>query len=88
MKKPESLLKEYASRLSDDNLKFLTGRLTQRLGEDLPEVLNFYSTTLDLDRWLSSAKNSTELYDMIDFTHTYIEKEYAKRFDGPVGAYK
>lgn len=84
MKKPESLLREYAARLSDDNLKFLCGRLTQRLGGDLPEVLDFYSSTLDMDRWLSSAKTCNELYDMVDITAGFIEKEYAKRFEVPV----
>jgi hypothetical protein len=80
MKKPESLLKEYAQRLSEENLKFVNGRLTQRLSGDLPEVLNFFSNNNDMDRWLSSAKNSWELFDMLDALHKFVDKEYSTRF--------
>lgn len=80
MKKPEILLKEYAQRLSDDNLKFVNGRLTQRLSGDLPEVLDFFTNSNEVDRWLASSKTAWELYDMLDSTHNFVEKEYARRF--------
>jgi len=80
MKKPETLLKEYAQRLSDENLKFVNGRLTQRLAGDLPEVLDFFSKSNDVDRWLSSAKSCWDLYDMLDTAHKFVDKEYTRRF--------
>lgn len=80
MKKPETLLKEYVTRLSDENLKFANGRLTQRLAGDLPEVLDFFSKSNDMDRWLSSAKTCDDFYNMLDFAHKVLDKEYTKRF--------
>lgn len=80
MKKPETLLKEYVQRLSDENLKFVNGRLSQRLAGDLSEVLDFFSNSNDMDRWLSSAKSCWDLYDMLDMTHKFVDKEFNRRF--------
>lgn len=80
MKKPETLLKEYVQRLSDENLKFVNGRLSQRLAGDLPEVLEFFSNSNEMDRWLSSAKSCWDLYDMVDMAQKFAEKEFARRF--------
>lgn len=79
MKKPDVYLKEYCQRLSDDNLKFLTGRLTQRLSGDVAETLDFLSNIREIDRWLASAETSSELFDMIDLVHSTVEKEYDRR---------
>jgi hypothetical protein len=56
MKKPNIHLKEYCQKLSDDNVKFLYGRLTQRLGGDLAEAVDFLSSFRDLDRMLGSSE--------------------------------
>jgi hypothetical protein len=80
MKKPDTLLREYVQRLSDDNLKWVTGRLTQRLTGDIPEALDFFSAAHDVDRWFASAKSCWELFDMVDLMQRYTDKEYAKRF--------
>jgi hypothetical protein len=79
MKKPDVYLKEYCQRLSDENLKFLVGRLNQRLGGDLAEVLDFLSNVREIDRWLSSAYASFDLYDMIDAIHSSVAKEHDRR---------
>ena len=81
MRKPDMFLREYVQKLSDDNLKFVTGRLTQRLAGDIPEALDFFSSSGDVDRWLSSAKTAWELYDMVDVAHDHVEREYSRRFD-------
>ncbi len=80
MKKPDLMLKEYSVRLSDDNLKFVNGRLSQRLSGDLPEVLDFMSNTTEMDRWLSSAKSSWDVYEMLDISQKCVEKEFVRRF--------
>ena len=80
MKKPDIYLREYCARLSDENMKFFTSRLGQRLSGDLPEVLNFLSNVKEIDRWLSSADSCFELYDMIDMVYASIEKECEQRF--------
>jgi hypothetical protein len=79
MKKTETLLKEYVSKLSEDNLKFLAGRFTQRLPGDLAEAINFLSETNEMDRWLSSAKGSWDFYDMLDQVAKYVKREFDRR---------
>ncbi len=79
MKKVDSLLREYVSKTSDDNLKFLNSRLSQRLQGDLPEALDFLSTTPEVDRWLGSSKNAWELYDNLDVLGYSVEKECERR---------
>lgn len=79
MKKPDIYLKEYCQRLSDDNLKFLTGRLNQKLGGDVAEVVDYLSGVREIDRWLASAESYDEFFDMIDFMHTSATKEYDRR---------
>jgi len=79
MKKPDVYLKEYCQRLSDDNLKFLAGRLNQRLSGDVAEVLDFLCNVREIDRWLGSAQTSGDLFDMIDLVHTSVVREYDRR---------
>jgi hypothetical protein len=79
MKKSDMHLKEYCQRLSDENLKFLVGRLGQRLSGDLAEVLDFMTNVREVDRWLAMAETSIELYDMIDALHASVIKEVEKR---------
>jgi hypothetical protein len=81
MKKTDTLLKEYTTKLSDDNLKFLNSRLSQRLGGDVPEVLDFVSQSGEMDRWFHSAKGSWELYDMVDSLYKHVEQECDYRFN-------
>lgn len=76
MKKPiDSYLKEYCHRLSDENVSFLSQRLSQRLSGDIAEVLDFLSNTRELDKWLSSASSCEELYDMLDSFQLIVDKE-------------
>ena len=79
MKKPDVYLKEYCQRLSEENLKFLYGRLNQRLAGDVAEVLDFLCNVREIDRWLASAPTSDDLFDMIDMVHLSVIKEYERR---------
>jgi hypothetical protein len=80
MKKPiDTYLKEYCQRLSDENLKFLTQRLTQRLLGDTAEVIDFLSSTKEIDRWFSSASSCEDFYDMLDSFQLIVEKEDENR---------
>lgn len=79
MKNPEVYLKEYCLRLSEENLKFLLARLSQRLGGDLGEVLDFLGNVREIDRWLSSAETCVALYDMIDLVHKSVVNEADRR---------
>jgi hypothetical protein len=86
MKKVDTILKEYVSRLNLDGLKFLSIRLDQRIGSDLAEALDAMSTCNDVDKWLSSAKSCEELYNMIDLAQEYVDRELHKRVPDLVGA--
>lgn len=79
MRKPDIYLKEYCQKLSDDNLKLLGNRLSQRMSGDLGDVLEFLSNNREMDRWLSSAQTSIELYDMIDAVGESVVTELQKR---------
>ncbi len=79
MKKPETILREFVSKANDDTLKYISGRLSQRLGGDVGDALNELSINNDLDRWLNSAKSAWELYDMVDLVAEYVEREAEER---------
>lgn len=79
MKKPDVYLKEYCQHLSDENLKFLAGRLNQRLGGDLAEVFDFLCEVREIDRWLASSETCEGLFEMIDLIHTAVINEYDSR---------
>ena len=79
MKKLDTVLKEYVSRLGLDSLKYLAARLEDRIGADVAEVLDACTSCQDLDKWLASAKSYTELYDMIDTIQEYVIRELDKR---------
>lgn len=79
MKKPEVYLKEFCHKLSDDNVRFLQGRLSQRLGGDMAEAVEFLSGIREIDKWFSGASSCNELYDMIDLVYYAVNKEHEKR---------
>jgi hypothetical protein len=79
MKKPELYLKEYCQKLSDDELKFIGQRLSQRLSGDLPEVFDYFKEIKEIDRWLLSATTCDELFDMVDLVDAACQKETDKR---------
>ena len=80
MKKPEFALKEYTTKLNDDDLHYVFDRLHYRYSGDVPEILNIFSDLPDINRWLSSAESCYDLYDMVDMSYKFVEKEYKKRF--------
>lgn len=81
MKKPEVIVREYVSKLSDDNLSFLETRLTERYGGDVSEALELIGRSSELDKWLSTAKSGHEFFDMIDSITDCIDKEAKKRLN-------
>jgi len=79
MKKPETYLKEYCQKLSDENLKWLYSRLSQRLGGDLAEATENLSSSKEIDRWFLTAESPFDLYDMLDTVERVAAKEFEKR---------
>lgn len=79
MKKPEIYLKEFCHKLSDDHVRFLQGRLSQRIGADMAEAVEFLGGIREIDKWLCSASSCNEFYDMIDLVFFAVNKEHEKR---------
>lgn len=79
MRKVDTMLKEYISKLNNDSLRLLGDQLECRLNGDLADALDFMSKNQELDHWLKSAKSCDELYDMIDTTQEYVFRECNKR---------
>lgn len=79
MKRPETVLKEYCQKLNDENLKWISNRLSQRLGGDVGDVLEFVGNNRELDRLLQAAPDSISVYDMVDALAAAVQKESEKR---------
>jgi len=75
----KNILREYISNLPDEDIKFLEGRLNQRLSGDIAEVLNFMERTSKVDSILSKTRTADDLYDIVDSVHSMIEEEYQNR---------
>jgi hypothetical protein len=76
MKKPvDQQIKECVKRISEEDLRFIYYRLSQRLCGDLGEALAFINSNYhDLNSILSSASSHAELYNMIDILGDNINK--------------
>ena len=79
MKKLETAIKEYVSRLNFDNLKYLACRLNERMGSDLAEALDEIAKSQDLDRWLSASESHEEFYEIVDAIKDYVNRELDKK---------
>lgn len=84
MKKNDSLVREYVQRLSDEDLTFLSTRFSQRLSGDMAQVSDYLSRNKEMDKWLGSAKNISEWYEMYDAVAAGVNKEITKRADASV----
>lgn len=81
MKRPEIYLREYCSRLTDDQVNMLVTKLSNRQSGDVADVLNFMGSVKEIDKWFSSSESSWHLYDMLDMAYETSKKEYDKRFN-------
>jgi len=80
MKKDRNIiLVEFISSLSEEDLRLIATRLTDRYSDDLPEALNFLSRHKRIDGVLKATKTADELYDLIDQMQSIAEKECDRR---------
>lgn len=77
--KTENIVREYVRRLSDEDLKNISSRLTQNLSGDKAEVADMLSRSSDVDKWLKSANSSDEFFDMMDEIEREVNFEFQKR---------
>lgn len=75
----KSVLVEFVSSSSDEELRFLNSRLTERLQGDIAEVLDFLSNHKTVDSILAAAKSADEVYSICDTITECVQKEYKKR---------
>ena len=79
LKEQKALVAEYITGLSDSDLCFLSSRLIDRLGGDLPDALNFMSKNPKMDECLASANGATELFNSCDSVRDVCSKELKRR---------
>ena len=80
MKNHSTTLREYSSRISDDDLKYLHTRLSQRLSGDVAEALQLLGRTSDVDRVFRDAGSGEGIYGAIDELQACLQREFEKRF--------
>ena len=74
-KSNDQQIRECLKKVSEEDIKFLSGRLSQRLGGDLGEALTLVQDRYpELNKILSSAMKSVELYDLIDTLDRQIQE--------------
>lgn len=79
MRKTNFTLKEYSMKLTDEDLKFLNFRLTQRMGSDLADAINFVCKDSEMDKLLAGAESAIQIYEIMDDLHFCLEKERKRR---------
>lgn len=79
MKKPDTILREYIRRLSDDNVRSLSLQLSQKLQNDRAHAAATLSRDREVDRWLGSAEGADEWFDMMDVVQSFVEQEHHRR---------
>ena len=79
MKKPDTLVREFVRRVSDEDLRFLNTRFRRLVEGDRAEIANAISQDKEMDRWLSTAESAEEWFTMLDSVSFHINKELRRR---------
>lgn len=61
-----SLIKEYCSRLSDEDLQMITMLLPQSIAGDTSLACDLLQKDVQIDRWLTQATSSEDWFSRID----------------------
>jgi hypothetical protein len=75
----KNIISEYVSSLPEDVLRFLTGRLSERMSGDLSEALDEMSKSQKMDVVLVSANSGESFYAILDLIQECLQKECKKR---------
>ena len=79
MKKPNVLLREYASRLSDVELRDIGQRLSQRLSGDYAEAAQMLQRDREVDQWLRTSDSADSWFEMLETVLEVINREQKRR---------
>ena len=63
----QSIIREYVKNLSDEDLRYIGTRITERLCGDLGDAVNALGRNRNIDEVLRTARGSIDLYEMCDF---------------------
>jgi len=75
----KTVLVEFVSSLSDDELRYLGCRLIERYSDDLAEALNAMSRKSQVDVIFASARSADEVYQLCDVIKDIVTREAKKR---------
>jgi hypothetical protein len=79
-KSTDQQIKECVKKISEEDLKYLYTRLSQRLGGDIGEAMSLIQNQYpELNKVLSAAPTCTEVYNLIDIIDRCVQ-EPAKKF--------
>lgn len=79
MKKVDTSFKDYVSKLSYDNLKYLSERFNNRIGSDISECADFISKNSEMDKLLAASKNAEEFFAVLDSVALAVDRELSRR---------
>lgn len=78
-KDQRSIVIEYAGTVSDEDLRYITSRLTERYTDDMPQALDKLALAETVDAVLGSAKSALEFFILADQVRDVLTKECKKR---------
>ena len=78
-KKPETILREYARRTSDEDLRYLQIRFSSLMAGDRAEIANLLSKDKEVDKVLASAISAEEWFEFVDIVGSGVFAEAKKR---------
>ncbi len=80
VKSVDHQVKECVKKISDEDLRWLSVRLRERVGSDLAEALLLIQERYsDLNRILSNTPNADAVYDVADIIDKHVQDEVKKR---------
>jgi hypothetical protein len=78
-KDQKSIVLEYSSTLSDDSLRLLVLRLSEKFSGDIAEALNEMSIDKKMDALLASTESAEGLFVMLDHIRDVLQKECKRK---------
>ena len=79
--KADAVVKEYVSRISNEDLAYLGIRFKQNLCGDMTEIALKLAEDEVIDRWLGASHGADEWFRMIDVIGECVKMEYSRRLE-------
>ena len=78
-KDQKSIVLEYSSTLSDDSLRLLVLRLSEKFSGDIADALNEMSIDKKMDTLLASTESAEGLFVVLDHIRDVLQKECKRK---------